>query len=596
MKNLIEISLPRFISDKTLARNVYLSMPRNGKNILLAAAGDQMRPELLQRLVGRGVSHLLVSKLSPTDDADNCNLYLEAPDSRAVAEVAPSAELAQTADIAPRPAGQAEVASAPRKGSVNDTPPLQANTKKLEEELHGTEIPVEPADQVEELTFAGDIKAEEAETVGGQIETQEQDQRFSGNEEEQPTEKKIRAGASLPESLMRIAGKFSESGTESASEPSLASDSEESVISGLRETVQEILQVVGGEVAANPSESALSLQSELENCLASLEPSRGDTLEETLLEANRALDQVVNKLSRSSGSNIDEQTLSSDILDTIESARQRFTEASEKLKKARSFTGDSEEKFEKRFEAEIVSTPDQEVFHRDRAGPDHPDQPEWRRDRLEPTNDEAAEIFRGPASRDEAPSASEVPGAVAAVDHTTRLHNLAPERDDDHYSGNSRAAVYNDLPATAGRMAALLAHSIGYANAAYLSDLAFTTMAYFFRKEGKSFEDLPLPPLARAVLEAQNGDLDSSLSDTQEIIRLLETYFDNPECDRSSKEFSRRVFRETLEGLRGRPDSLNRWNEARWAQFVDKGPSIAAQSLCGKASACAVRLSRQLSI
>ena len=71
----IKVKLSRFLAGKTLARDVFLEMPRNGKVLRLAALGDQMRTELLERLASRKVEFLLVSELKKGETGEACDLY-----------------------------------------------------------------------------------------------------------------------------------------------------------------------------------------------------------------------------------------------------------------------------------------------------------------------------------------------------------------------------------------------------------------------------------------------------------------------------------------------------------------------------------------
>lgn len=163
-------------------------------------------------------------------------------------------------------------------------------------------------------------------------------------------------------------------------------------------------------------------------------------------------------------------------------------------------------------------------------------------------------------------------------------------------SSNARAAIYKELPAMAGRLATYLAHSLGYVSSAFLYDLALGVILYFNKVEGKNISDEDLPMLIQAILRKQHSDIDSSVEDSIEIVSLLEIYFQNPECDRTQKNFSERIFQETLIALRARPEKLNVWNEARWTQFITNGPTVSAHSLCSKATARAIKYSRELDL
>lgn len=195
--------------------------------------------------------------------------------------------------------------------------------------------------------------------------------------------------------------------------------------------------------------------------------------------------------------------------------------------------------------------------------------------------------------------AKELSTTSAAIANGDASSNEAPaeQRDEsksnDSYSSNLRSATFKDLPATASRMAAHLAHSLGYASPDFLSDLALATALYFSRKEGIHIQDGIDKPLLNAVLQHTENSNDSVIEDSLEIILFLETYFSAPSCDRSMRDFSRKVVREAFADLKSHPTGISSWNEVRWTQYVDQGPSIGAQSLCNKASASALKATRE---
>lgn len=160
----------------------------------------------------------------------------------------------------------------------------------------------------------------------------------------------------------------------------------------------------------------------------------------------------------------------------------------------------------------------------------------------------------------------------------------------------ARAAAFRDLPSMAGRLATYLAHSLGYVSPAFLYDLAVGVILYFNKVDGKLVVTDDLPKLIQAILSKQHSEFDTAVEDSLEIVSLLETYFQNPECDRTQRDFSQRIFKETLNELRNKPVKLNAWNEERWLQFIVTGPSLTAHSLCSKVSARAIKYSRDQDI
>lgn len=106
-----------------------------------------------------------------------------------------------------------------------------------------------------------------------------------------------------------------------------------------------------------------------------------------------------------------------------------------------------------------------------------------------------------------------------------------------------------------------------------------------------------LTPMAKTLL-AENSltnNAGTPLGDSAAILHFLDRYFENPDCDRTQKEFGSRPFESTLAELEEKEASANEWTIARWRYFVEKGPSLTALSACSKASAKANKSARMLS-
>lgn len=534
----LKVQLSRFQAGKSLARDVYLEMPRNGKVLRLAGTGDELRAELLERLASRAVGFLLVTELSPGESGDTCELYLP-PEGSERAESLP----AQSKDE--QPEGQRATGAPETQEEASILPEAEPPAS--------SSISSTPSEQEERAFSPGTALAESL----------------------NPFE----AGHEL-EASTRVPGVAGEREDEVKVKSWTPPEEQETIISGLQETMEDITRLAADEADRIGGDAASILKASLAESLTAFRSAGGSKPEEAIVAAGAAMEDCVNAFAQNAHTE-QEASLASELRTAIESARERFAAAAVKLAKEESFIGRSETPFEKRFSAE-QPLEDRTEIHRSGAEPLNTRAPELHRTKSEELSTELPETHR------------EQPGSNSQSGQQTAFER---ENDDDNaasYSTNARAAVYRELPANAARLAALLAHSLGYASSQYLSDLSLAVIVYFSRKDGTVLTEQALPMLARSILDQPEQSSDPAIEDSLEIVRLLEAYFANPECDRTLRDFSRRVFRDTLVELRGRPNGVNPWNEARWAQVVDRGHSIEAQSLCGRASAAALKISKEL--
>jgi len=157
------------------------------------------------------------------------------------------------------------------------------------------------------------------------------------------------------------------------------------------------------------------------------------------------------------------------------------------------------------------------------------------------------------------------------------------------------ARAYRDTPQIAGRLATLLAYSLGYVSTSYLHDVALATSIFFTVKNGAEVDIGALPEMSRAAVAHDRAAAPMPIEDSLAIIEFLDFYFDSPDCDRTQKDFMKRTFESALSALHGGAERpINEWNVERWKNFVDKGPSISALSVCSKASSKANKTAREL--
>jgi hypothetical protein len=162
--------------------------------------------------------------------------------------------------------------------------------------------------------------------------------------------------------------------------------------------------------------------------------------------------------------------------------------------------------------------------------------------------------------------------------------------------GVSREAIaYREMPLIAGRLATQLAVALGYGNIDYLADLALSTIAIFSKDAGATVDETGLTPLNRAVLEKSSAFVEGAFEDALWIIEFLQAYFQNPDCDRTIREFSRRTFDSTLAKLEANAGfAIDPTVTARWHQLVERGPTMTVLSASGKAAARATKSARSM--
>jgi hypothetical protein len=553
----LPVKLSRLETGRVLFRDLFLNLPINGKFIKVAAAGDELREDLLARLASRGFEGRHVVAAEPNENGTTCQLYAEPSASQSNFTTTPPPPM--IADAEPKQTEQSAIAPAAAAKNTESTKSEGAESLTKDKE------PTSVEDTGEETTIEAATTAPEPKAAFSASEDVSEERRVSPG----PMEETLsRIAASKPQELESTLVRGGES----------AAAEERTVVSGLEESLEEIVQIAAAEAEEIGTVSIRKLRDDLGVCLTNLKSARPGQVSEAIISASAAIEESVRVFEQSSSGSQPETLLASEMRAAADLAREKFEVASKKLAKARSFTGSAEEEFEQRFSKEEVE-----------------EAPERRRDRAEAIVADKTEIHRGkddytsqpPEERQAAAKKASEPSSVFPASESTPEHSPA-------YSTNQRAAVYKELPSIAARLAALLAHSLGYANQRFLSDLALTALLHFSKREEGIMEKATVPQLARVLLGNTPPTQDSIIEDSREILMVLEAYFMNPGCDRSHRDFSRRVFLDTLAEVRNRPESIGTWNEVRWTQVVEKGPSIDAQSLCGRASAAAIKISKDL--
>jgi hypothetical protein len=550
---LVKIKIERFQEGKSLAREIFLSLPLNDKMIRLALVGNEMDASLLERLKKRGVTSLFaLPQTGDTSDPDTFPLYSQEP---------PRAQPAVTTIAQKNAAIEAK----------SEAPVVLATGQETEEETKIT--PTDAGPEETQKVSGSATTPDESEVLPPSLSSAEESTRVSAAESAPEEKNRFSSIGSVLEESRKIAG------TESAADrpatvesflaeeekqrlrPSPEIEEQEHVLAGAHKALEEALRIAARAAEEAPTKERASLKGELEECMSMLRSAITEQGETITASATLALEDAIQRFNSSNEG--DGSELNQSLKAALEEASEKFSLAHSAQRASGEFTKNTSEKFEMRFSSETGDASRKEEIS---FSPGHPDA----------QGKEKAKGFDSGAWPTE---------LEAEEDGNSQTAFNAP---------GGRAAVYKDLPALAGRLSTYLAHSLGYVSLPYLSELALGVILNFSQSEDHQLDSSRCSPFIQFLLKKEASVSDSPLNDALEIVFLLEAYFKNPECDRTQKEFSQRVFQETIHSLKRRPSGLNPWNEIRWRQFIAKGPSRNAQSLCSKATAKAIKNSRGL--
>lgn len=190
------------------------------------------------------------------------------------------------------------------------------------------------------------------------------------------------------------------------------------------------------------------------------------------------------------------------------------------------------------------------------------------------------------------------PDELPPIEHNPLLDLEIPEIQESEEDKAAKILLQPDRQAprdvrmTVSSLATQLAHSLGYSNQAFLTDLAITAMVHFAKLEGITPKaNDKLPALTRLFLEG--GEENSvAVADSKQIMFFLEKYLGEPECDRFSKDLAPAVFLKVEKNLG--ESNVNTWHLARWQQFAVKGPTLDTMTICSQASTSALKQIRSI--
>ncbi|MGZ3731336.1 MAG: hypothetical protein ACXVCG_19080 [Bdellovibrionota bacterium] len=627
----IRIPIARLQSARTLARELFLRMPRNQKMIRIVNSGDEHRGALLARLQSTPDAEVLAIPLEgdPTDPAA-FPLYVvdltqsEQAEGSSGEPLDEAAAEAVTAASSVGEIGQAAAAQdEPAPASVEAAIAAAASPGSDE-----AQIPAQIAEPSAETTVAPDVaEAETSQAFSADETPPEEEERLEAGEDEEPARASFTGDDSTEDfaqtfsadaparrdDTKRTFQKSKEEGRElhfSKTAPKAGEDADENTTTipagplNSPEQIQVVSERLSGvveefaAVAAHIEEEA-RLAASLDKAAATFEAFSqapesldADSRERLRLELKICLDEIKTRekegsdmpevlralrdsLAMVAGAMLSDGPARADLPD-LAALSSHFSGFVQEFKAA---TGGIDAKAAESLTRNLEKTAaNLEQFSAGKI----------------PADEQAVQSLRQDLTgcleeiRTQETSGSPLATELAVVKDTiAQALNALP-----FTSRGARA--YRETPQIAGRMATLLAYSLGYVSATYLHDVALATSIFFTVKNGVAVDTGALPEMSRAAIASERGAATAPLEDSLAIIDFLDIYFESPDCDRTQKDFLRRTFDSALGALSGGSREVNEWNVARWKTFLDKGPSISALSVCSKASSKANKSVKEL--
>lgn len=607
----LKIPISRFEASKVFSCDVFLHLVLNGRYVRLASAGDEMSPAMLARMIEKGVASLCV----PTNgqeglDPNTISLYAAPP---VTVEATASAPLVSNtvvepgeASFAPNPSPPEEaitVASAPEENIPEQTfsadSPVELTSQSFSasppekpEEIHIAGSP--PPEKLEEIHIAGAPSPEEPEQVFGNTAEAESE----GNEllarlkSTLLGEKLAKETEAFHEKLSALPVKERKKLRREFTALSEASDRVNSnrVDASLERkysVASEIAEFQALGTSAATPDLLVRASERIVKALKTLDVGRAQLIVcgRLITESEEFRESVaLTRLGKISGgppkTEKEKTALADDVKNSV-----MVNRISEEILK---FSASHEEEGEQRFSPELASL--ERALETVSAGGALPEEIENRFSADEEAK-ELITVFSN--SGDDAAKKIAEHVKVTSDRRDQAMEELHSQRNDGSLV---RAKSHRDLPATVSRLAAYLGYSLGYTNLNLLSDLALTAVLHFAQKEEEvRFSKEAIPPFVQAVME-KNPSTDFVAGDAQEIIQVIDAYISNPECDRQQKDFVKRVFDQTVEALAEESKPLDAINLAKWSKFVERGADLTGHSICVKASASAIKLSKSVII
>jgi len=578
---LLKINISRFESGRALAREIFIHMPTNGKMIRVVCSGDELRPALLDRLRSRGYASLYAMPIAgDSEDPESLPLYqedsLSTPASEAISQ--PSNGEKPTVDSA------VTMEPAPKTGDPG------INFADIDELSRGTIVQISDALDEARKVLAESSEEDASNTMMSSLEIlNEAVTRLKSLPEEARSETVQGLSASLDAAISKIKN-FAEK--------------EDSVkIAGLRDALSETAQkfqqadeefsrtfstAVKG-VKSSPEANPKSQNKSLSGLAAAFHNSK-------IISAKNESPEKSQENILSAVSSAEEKNKFGKRNSPVQNQKNALAKNDAQLDLGAPNKAElAKQTLDSRVDSNKNESLSSEKNLSESEGEQAPLKPSETEYRFKTEKELEKDSFVIEAEKDKKlVNDTVIKGEATTKENDWAVKNLEGVAVDDLPPSSRAAANHRDLPLIAGRLATHLGHSLGYNNEGFLTDLALGAILYFSPREEIDVKNENLSCLNRAILSKKVDDLDSPMEDSLEIINFLESYFGNPECDKAKKDFSSRIFANTLAELHRSSGNLNPWNEARWSQFVEKGPSAESYSLCSKACAKANRAFKEI--
>lgn len=591
-KKALPIRLARLEANRKLACDVFIHLPLNERYIRLAIAGDELSAAQIERLAKKGVTSLFVFS---EENADPETFPVYAPDVQSASENRVAPEVPQLSENPDK--NETNSLAIPPVISPEEAPAVIAVGPESEPVIR-ISASAEPEPLVRVVKGSPEVEAEETTLLSRDTEEAYQ-QLISGTPPADPGSLLFTIKSAL------AAEKVSEEIVTLAASREACSEEEKIIVRGKIDELEEVLtRIENRHVTAEEIEQRFAKDPEIEEFRAvfsSSDPDAGLKASNRLIQMTEKRAAAKKQLSlleagsepdRSAGNGI-EQLLKKSPGDLAKTEREAL---SSQLKSVLVTEKISAEIIKVSEEIERLEGPDKERKIAELAGLEEamtlstsghalPAEMEHRF----PVDREAQEFMT--AFENGSPEA-----VSKRIAQANNLRNSAMENLNKNQTALLRAKVNRDLPATVSRLCAYLAYSAGYTDLKLLSELALAAILYFAKKEeGTSLATTPLPAFVQSILDFEEmGDL--VVEDAVEIVQVVEAYLNDPECDRSQRDFVKRIFDRTIDDLHRSSREIDFINLARWQKFTERGPDLTGHSLCTKASAYAIKQSKSIII
>lgn len=625
MSDLLEIPLSRFEPGRPLAAEVYLYLPLNQRTLLICRAGDELSAGLLQKLAGKGHSHLKISwnKELGADPA-TYPLFVDAtaPNAAAAAETttadAPTDILTDIPTDATEAPGDSVTATtetieeagdvnaeltpsvAPTKGKVtalsaedeNQIVAEEGEAELIRKVRSGPEAPI-PAQKIS----SGQEEEEPSESFSADAAPVEAEQKFkpgrpppqaeesfSSDPKDPETKRRVAAAKAQRESAQRIAAGISTPEEEqrlaaiaarTESQERFSGDEAEAVAEqriGAGKTDAESAQRFGADAQDKEEEESFTFTALPEDAppLTRLERRLEEAKESMIVGRAHALGGESGEFLRETKAALLSSKISERVISlSEESERTQDPEKKASLRDQIRSLGQKLQRVE--VEAEIPA----ELLR------EFPIEKEVKAVETKVAKNDADQILQ-------------LSEEISALSQKRDLARQMIEREEKSDIDLVRVKSARDIPATVSRLAAYLGHSMGYTNVDFLSDLGITAIAQFEKKNGKDISGIEMPPFTMKVLSDEATG--STIDEVRSILSFLDVYIADPDCDYSQRDLVKKIFDNTivqLNDLESRPDP---WSVEKWRLFVDRGPSMDSHSVCTRAAAKAVKYVRTVDL